>query len=825
MNPRAGHLGEDTPVVGVETGRESKIEELRRRVDALEIEKRATEQELQRLQNRPASELDFTKRERSGTAGLRPGEKIALFLDLFGARKSVYPKFWENTKTGKKGYSPACDNEWKPGICRKPQIKCAECCHQRFPPLDERAIEAHLRGDQTIGVYALRENDSCVFIAADFDGDGWRNDIVAYRDAARKCGVEVSIERSRSGNGAHAWIFFAEPVPAALARRLGTILLAKASATHPAMSLGAYDRLFPNQDTMPEGGFGNLIALPLAKAPRKMANTVFLDDEFKPHTDQWSFLSAIHRLARPDLDQILARIAPLIQLGPITNSPSSAFSLQSDECALDLSRPAIERGVISGELTVRLDAQLHIPRSIPAGLLAALKRLATFANPVFHEKLRLRFPTYDTPRFIFAGEWHPDRLVLPRGTVDAAVAILESAGANVTLLDARSDGARVRWKFHGELRPDQEAAVKEMVGHDYGVLCAPPGTGKTVIGCALIARHRTSTLVLVHRNILLDQWRQEAGNLLGLKRKEIGVWRGRSRRLTHQLDIAMLPSLTRAENYSALFQGYGLVIIDECHHVPAVSFEALLKACPVRKIVGLTATPVRKDSLEKLLYLQCGPIRHTASASVEETLSKTVHVRRSSFLVPADHGARQPIHRIWQALVDDPVRTKQVVADIQLSLDAGRCPLVLSDRKGHLAKIEAALAIAIGSADVVVFRLESGTGKKLRQKMREEIDHRFETGGKFVILAIASLIGEGYDLPRLDTLILSMPLSFKGRLIQYAGRLHRPHIDKHEVQIYDYLDDHPVTLAMFRRRCSAYRQMGYRMDLENEVSAPRLDFG
>jgi superfamily II DNA or RNA helicase len=282
---------------------------------------------------------------------------------------------------------------------------------------------------------------------------------------------------------------------------------------------------------------------------------------------------------------------------------------------------------------------------------------------------------------------------------------------------------------------------------------------------------------------------------------------------------------TQRDRRLALFQGYGLVLIDECHHVPAVSFEALLKACPVRKIIGLTATPARKDGLEKLLHLQCGPIRHTITVAPDEGVSRIVHVRRSSFHVPADQGARPAIHLIWQALVDDVGRANQVVADIRLCIEQGRCPLVLSDRKEHLAKIEAALTAAIGSTGVSIFRLESGVGKKQRQKVREEIDRCYSTGDKFVLLATAALVGEGYDLPRLDTLILAMPLSFKGRLVQYAGRLHRPHADKNEIRIYDYLDDHPVTQAMFRRRQSAYQQLGYRMELDTAVSDARFDFG
>ena len=805
---------ESRPATSKESIRRARVAELRREIEALEAQKSAKEQELSKLQLEPSSLFEgFDRADRSSSA-LRPEEKIALFLELFGARRDVYPKFWENLSSGKKGYSPAYINDHMTGGSGK-----------RFLPLDEQVVERHLRGHQAIGVYALRQDDSCIFLAADFDGEGWRENVFAYREAAQKSGVTVATERSRSGNGAHAWIFFAEPVPAARARQLGTILLAKASAMRPTMSLSAYDRLFPNQDTMPKGGFGNLIALPLAGEPRKKGNTVFLDDNLEPLLDQWAFLATVQRLRREDLDRVLGPIAPIAALAPGGND-DIALALENDECALDLSRPKIKTGMITGEVTLRFDSRLHIPRTIPAAVLAALKRLATFANPVFHHKLRLRFATYDTPRFIFAGEWHPDRLVLPRGAMDAAVAVLESAGANVTIQDARSDGKRARWTFHGELRPEQEAAVQEMAKHDYGVLCAPPGAGKTVMGCALIARHRTSTLVLVHRTVLLDQWRKELGRFLGIaKRKEIGVWRGATRRLTQKLDIAMLPSLARVEDHAAFFEGYGLVVVDECHHVPAVTFEALLKACPSRKILGLTATPLRKDGLEKLIHLQCGPVRHTIQTIADDAAPRTVYVRRSSFHMPDVLGERPPLHAVWEALVSDAGRAKQIAGDIRAALDEGRCPLVLSDRKAHLEKLEAELMTQIGPSDTAIYRLESGIGKKQRQAIREDIDRRFEEGKQFVLLATASLIGEGFDLPRLDTLFLAMPLSFKGRLVQYAGRLHRSHADKREIRVYDYLDEgNPLTVAMFRRRSGAYRQMGYRVVMDQDDLAARLDF-
>ena len=617
-----------------------------------------------------------------------PAEKVSLFLDLFGTRRSVYPQRWENNKAGKSGYSPACNNDSfsnrQSGICRKPKVKCSECPHQRFPPLDERAVESHLRGEQTLGVYAIGTDDTCRFLAADFDGEGWREDVLAYREAAERVGLTVAIERSRSGNGAHGWIFFAEPVPAVTARRLGTILVAKASALRPTLGLGAYDRLFPNQDTLPVGGFGNLIALPLAKAPRQNGNTLFVDPRMVAFEDQWSYLAGLTRLSRESLDRTLARVAPVRPLAPPVQAVDASehqhdFALQNDVMVLDLSHPRIRSGMVSGEVTLRLDAQIHVPRSLPIPVLAALRRLATFPNPVFHEKLRLRLATYETPRFLFVGEWHADRLVLPRGVLDQSLSLLETAGATVVVQDARVVGTRVPWKFQGELREGQETAVRKMLAEDDGVLCAPPGAGKTVMGCALIARTRTSALVLVHRAVLVEQWRETATRFLGLKRKEIGLWRGPTPRLTGRFDIAMLPSLARVENLAAALAGYGVIVVDECHHVPATSFEMVLKACSSRRVYGLTATPKRKDRLEKLLFAQCGPIRHTlVDAPTDEV--RTVKVRRTTVVFPSDAGPRPPIHLVWEGLVQDESRIKVIVADLLSCAASGRFPLVLADR-------------------------------------------------------------------------------------------------------------------------------------------------
>lgn len=805
----------------------SQLDRLRKELAELRSKSATLEAEIEALESIDQLSLRVEKQVGIAQTPNSPAEKIALFLNLFGTRRDVYPRRWENKKTNRSGYSPACSNEWQNGICRKPQIKCSECPHQRFLPLDARAIDAHLRGTEVLGVYAITEANTCRFLAADFDGDGWMANVSAYREAGAKTGIQIAVERSRSGNGAHAWIFFSELVPATIARGLGCILLAKATAKCPSMAIGAFDRFFPNQDTILPGGFGNLIALPLAKHSRNAGNTLFLDDHLRPIPDQWQFLALQPRYSAAQVSDIIARISPLLapSVTPQDTSEAPDLVLQMEEATLDLSSPLIRKGLIQGELTLRLDSQIHIPRSIPVTVLAALKRLGTFANPVFQEKLRLRFPIYGTPRFLFAGEWQADRLVLPRGTLEPCIRILEDAGAEVSIHDQREKGTRISWTFAGELRPEQQHAVRAMEQHDIGVLCAPPGSGKTVMGCALIARHRTAVLVLVHRAILLDQWKETAMTFLGLKKKEIGVWRGSKPRLTHRFDIAMLPSLSRAADYATAFAGYGLIIVDECHHVPAATFELLLKACPSRRIVGLTATPQRKDHLEKLMHLQCGPIRHILKPTEEERQDRRVFVRRIMITMPHVQ-AQAPIHEIWDALVADESRLKRIVADIAECIGDGRCPLVLADRKLYLDRLEAALSKNPSTAGVPRYRLESGVNKKSRTEILQKIDAHYLDEEPFVLLATASLVGEGFDLPQLDTLVLAMPLSFKGRLIQYAGRLHRNHEGKAPARIYDYLDDNnPLTRAMYQRRSAGYRQMGYMIEMESEHTAGLFEDG
>jgi superfamily II DNA or RNA helicase len=775
------------------------------RLEQIEAELRALDAQRRALA-REQRELLAAAHAEPAAVPHTPDEKIALFLRLFRCRQDVYPKRWENPTTGKAGYAPACRNEWVRGICRKPQIPCTDCPHQAFPRLDEAAAREHLTGKSVIGTYAIREDHGCVFLAADFDGAGWQDDIRAYQDAARELGIEAALERSRSGKGGHAWVFFEEPVPALMARRLGTLLVAKASAARPAMSLATYDRLFPNQDILPDGGFGNLIALPLQGKAREQGHTLFLDDDFQPHPDPWTYLAALPRLGRERLDEILEDLVP---------PQEGETPLRFEDRALDVIPAIVRKGDFTGQTKAVRRAQLDIPTAgLSASLLAALKRLATMANPVFFEKQRLRFGTWNTPRFLFLGEAHADRLVLPRGAIAAAEELFHKAGGSLRIEDRRPSFPTRDLCFHGTLTPEQQRAVDALLVHDDGVLLAPPGAGKTVMGCALIAARRVPTLVLVHRKPLLEQWRSRLESFLGLGKDAIGVVTAEGLSGTPEVALAMIQTFVNSPQPGLLFAPFGHVIIDECHHVPAASFEAVMKTCTARHFLGLTATPVRKDGLQKILFLQCGPVRHRMEIVADPNIERRLIVREIPLGLPPEE-ANRPLHELWEHLASHPERNRIIATDIVAALREGRRCAVLSDRKEHLAWIETGITSLAPELAPLVHRIDGGMSKKSRSAALSTI---METSGGFALVATSSLVGEGFDLPQLDTLFLTLPVSFQGRIVQYAGRLHRTYPGKTEVRIYDYVEpDHPITAHMHRKRLHAYHGMGYRLPASDQL--------
>lgn len=736
-----------------------------------------------------------------------PHEKVALFRDLFRGRDDVFPLFWSNPRKGTKGYSPACSNEWQRGICEKPRVKCGQCPHQAFRSVTDQEVLDHLQGRQVMGVYPLLQDERCHLLAVDFDKEGWREDVLAFSDTCRAIGVPAAVERSRSGNGAHAWFFFEAAVPAIQARRLGCYLLTETMARRPALGMASYDRLFPNQDTMPKGGFGNLIALPLQREPRQQGNTVFLDGELRPFEDQWTYLASVGRIPVPTVESI-AREAH--RLGRVV---SARFSGVAEEEAPWLRPPSgmASRPAPSVELSsvVRVvQAQrLFVDRGgLPPAFVNELRHLAAFQNPEFYKKQAMRLSTHATPRVITCCEDTEKFIGLPRGCLDDLQDLVRSWRGSLVLSDERQRGAPLNLAFRGELTATQDRAARAMLSHDAGVLVAPPGSGKTVLGAHLIAQRGVSTLVLVHRKPLLDQWVAQLSEFLGIPKKEVGVLGGGKRKVTGRLDVAMLQSLVRKGRVDDLIAGYGHVIVDECHHVSASSFERVLSEVKARFVTGLTATPHRRDGHDPIIGMQLGPGRFEVSAQEAARARGFEHklvVRETAFA--SAWAAGRPIQDLYAELAADPSRNDLIMDDLLAAVSAGRSPILLTERRDHLEFFERKVAPAVRHLIV----LHGGMGTKARRAALERLAS-IPVNEERVVLATGRYIGEGFDDARLDTLLLALPVAWKGTVAQYAGRLHRTHAGKSGVRIHDYRDGNvPVLGRMLEKRLRAYRAAGY----------------
>lgn len=734
-------------------------------------------------------------------SSLNTTDKIALFRHLFRGRTDVYPIRWESKKTGKSGYAPACANEWRPGICDKPRIKCSDCGNRLLNPLTDAVIYDHLAGNHTIGVYALLTDDTCHFLAVDFDEADWRDDALAFVLSCRELGVPVTLEISRSGNGAHAWIFFATRVPARDARRLGTAIISHTCTRTRQLQLTSYDRLFPNQDTMPKGGFGNLIALPLQKKAREQGRSVFVDEEFHPYPDQWAFLATIQPMSLETMDAAI-----LLATG--RSHPLDVTFITEDDQKEPWKQTVLASNKLPGKmpksLKVVLASMIYFEKAkLPQALTNRLIRLAAFQNPEFYKAQAMRLPVWDKPRVIGCAENYPKHIALPRGCLEAAQALLLENGIRCNLIDERTDGQPLDVGFAGTLRQDQVAAVAELLKHDMGILCAPTAFGKTVIAAAMVARRSVNTLILVHRTELLNQWQERLQTFLGAGKETVGAIGGGKNKATGKIDIAVMQSLTRKGEVSALVENYGQIIVDECHHLSAFSFEGILKRAKAKYVLGLTATPVRRDGHQPIIFMQCGPIRHTAAKS--ESATHTLEVLPKMLPARLDLPQDAAIQEVFRHLVSDAQRTEFITTTITQAYQEGRRILVLTERTDHLDFIEQKLLSTVDN----LFTLHGRMSKKKRVHLIEGLNNLAPEIPR-VLLATGRLIGEGFDHPPLDTLVLAMPISWKGTLQQYAGRLHREHTTKTDVRIYDYVDaGHPVLLRMWDRRQKGYKAMGY----------------
>jgi superfamily II DNA or RNA helicase len=687
--------------------------------------------------------------------------------------------------------------------------------------MTDAVIENHLLGKETIGMYPLLPDETCWFLAADFDKKTWEYDALAFLETCQELNVPAALERSRSGKGGHIWIFFERSLPAITARKLGCVLLTRTMERRHQIGLNSYDRFFPNQDTMPKGGFGNLIALPLQFAPRKLGNSVFIDADFNPYADQWHFLSTIRRMPGDAAEQIVAEAQRKGDLIGVRMSITDDEGAQ-DPWTLPPSRKRKERPIDEPlpktVQVVRANLVYVEKKDLPPAMLNRLLRLAAFQNPEFYKAQAMRLPTYDKPRVIACGQEFPEHIAVPRGCLTETLALLESHKIRPAVHDERFAGTPIQAEFQGQLRPFQEEAVAKIASHDEGILCAPTAFGKTAVAAWLIAKRKVNTLVVVHRQQLLDQWQERLGMFLGLPAKAIGHIGGGKTERTGCVDVAVIQSLYRQDAVKDFVSEYGQVIVDECHHISAFTFEQVMRQVKAKYVVGLTATPTRKDGHHPIIYMQCGPVRFSMSARTMTEATPFEHKvtpRYTEFRMTPEL-TEVTIQDIYAAIVDDVARNEMIAADVIRAVQSARCPLLLTGRTEHLEFFASRLT---GVAKHV-FVLKGGTGKKQRRETAAVLASVPE-GESRIILATGSYIGEGFDDARLDTLFLAMPISWKGTLQQYVGRLHRLHDNKRFVQVYDYVDHYvPMLARMYERRLKGYSTIGYVIEQEVVSTTP-----
>ena len=815
---------------GANVSAEDEIERVRDRLRALEAEQLALRDRLEELERHravfeTASSALNTSATPPVTMASSSSAKVALFRRLFAGREDVFPIRWDNRKTGKGGYAPACANEWVKGVCNKPRIKCGECPNQAFIPVSDEIIERHLRGDHggrssgydfVAGVYPLLSDETCGFLAADFDKENWAGDALAVLETCSAKGVPAALERSRSGNGGHIWIFFSDPVPARLARQLGALLITATMERRPEIGFASCDRFFPSQDVMPFGGFGNLIALPLQRRAREQGNSLFVDQGLRPHEDQWAFLSSLPRLSTASVHNIVGEAE---SQGAILSVRLPADEEDADEPWNMVPSRRRDLGPIGAPLPARVTAtladQLYLdPTELPPAMVARLIRVAAFQNPEFYRAQAMRLPTFGKPRIISCAELHNRYVGLPRGCLDDVVQLLIDHHVELALQDLRVEGVPLppNTGFVGELRGQQVNALNALALHDIGVLAATTAFGKTVVAAALIAHRARNTLILVHRRELLLQWVARLKAFLNIDPKNIGVIGGGRRKPTGIIDVALIQSLVRGGEADDLVANYGHLVVDECHHLSASSFELAAKRSKAKYVLGLSATIARKDGHHPIIFMQCGPSRFRVNAktlAAEVGLRHRVKPRVTEFrLSPLlESLERPPMADIYAALAADESRNELIFDDVLKALDAKRTPLLLTERRSHVDYFQGRLSRFVRNLIVLRGGMSKAELARANAALCEAI------GRERLILATGRYLGEGFDDARLDTLFLAMPISWKGTLAQYVGRLHRRHDGKTDALVFDYVDEKvPVLARMAAKRRAGYQALGYRVE-------------
>ena len=753
-----------------------------------------------------------------------PQEKINLFKSLFSGRQDVFALRWFNAKTNKSGYSPVCGNKWLSGKCDLKKYSCATCPYKLSVALTDNYIYNHLAGKDelcrdVIGLYPLMDGNLCKFLAMDFDSHSstnqtvWKDNMLAVHKTFSDVGINSYIEISRSGNGGHLWIFFEETIPARLARNLGTAIIKAAMQKRHSIPFESFDRFFPNQDEIPKGGYGNLIALPLQGRAVKEGHSVFVDESFIPYEDQWAFLSSVQkvseRVVRKTISEIENTLTDFVEKDESENTNKKNYLTNglSHE-----TKESLNQSDFSSVVKIVLSNYIQILKSgISEKALGVLRRTAVFLNPEYFKNLRMHLPLYNIPRYIDCSKENQNYLLLPRGNLSKVIEKIKEAKSEYNITDERETGQEINLHFNAELYDEQKDALKELLKEDVGILSAGTGFGKTVVASSLISERKTNTLILVQSHALLEQWKKAIKQFLDFTPGTIAAGKDKS---TGIVDIAIVNSLIEkgSDEERPRSYKYGMLIIDECHHVSAFSTENLVSSFKAKFVYGLTATPIRRDGHQKIIFYQCGSVLYsTTTKQMNETQNFSHYFipRFSSFhyvqeLTESD--SKNPsINQYYEKLIANSARNNLIIEDVKNAVLQGRTPLVLSERIEHLNLLHEQLS---DSAQNVILITGRGT-----QKQKKEVLEKLRavpTDESLIILATGKYAGEGFDYPRIDTLMLAMPFSWKGTLSQYCGRLHRNFAGKNEVQIFDYVDYRiPVFDRMYQNRLKGYKHLGY----------------
>ena len=756
-----------------------------------------------------------------------PEEKIKLFRSLFKGREDVFARRWYSKTTDKSGYQPVCENEWNEELCDKKKYKCSVCPNRKLMPLTDKDIYRHLSGKDSygrdvVGIYPMLADETCLFLCADFDEENFKADVTAFRKTCQEFDIPVSVEISRSGNGAHAWIFFSEPVLASVARKLGSGILTR-TMEKSNLSFKSYDRFFPNQDTMPKGGFGNLVALPLQGNARKNGNSLFVDENFIPYSDQWEYLDSVQKLSPEKVFELVGVLCKLGELGELISDKEDKPWETKKQIAHTVDEYPKSLEIIRSNM-------LYIPaKDLSAGMMNKIKRLAAFRNPDFYRSQAMRLPVYDKPRIICTADIFDEYIALPRGCEDALYSLLTGARNKITMTDKTNAGTEIPVDFNGALREEQQPAADALLGHNIGVLSATTAFGKTVVASYLIGERKTNTLVLVHTQSLMTQWQKSLEQFLNINITASEKPKGRGRRkawspvgvlgagkntLNGVVDVAVMQSLVLEDGVKELVRNYGMIIVDECHHVSAVNFEKILKFANAKYVYGLTATPTRQDGHHPIIFMQCGPIRYKVDAKSQAEKRAFEHYLVPRFTSYRCENKDKNITEIYKDLAENELRNSYIVNDIIRAVNSGRTPIVLTERREHVLKLKDMLS---GYCENIITLFGTSSQKERRETIEKL--QSIPDNESLIIIATGRYVGEGFDYPRLDTLFLALPIARKGKVAQYAGRLHRSHPGKIEVQIYDYVDVHiPVLERMYQKRLKGYSAIGYKIKIDSEHS-------